>query len=228
VSEYKKMAEIICILDRSGSMNHLADEVIGGFNSFVSEQKKHLINPDNRLTLVLFDDKYEVVYNRLPLYSVPKLTSDVYYTRGMTALNDAIGKSISNVDKSKNRVIVLIQTDGQENSSQEYKLDQIKRMIKDRESMGWEFNFVGAGLEAFQQGQAYGVFGSSNQMYTGNARGDITKGFAFLNQQSVNYCNSGSKPPARAAKAVPYAEAKNHSSYHPVRTSSSLFSSQWS
>ena len=185
------MTEIVCILDRSGSMHSLQTEVIGSFNSFVEEQRRLLKDRSNTLTLVLFDDKYEMVYERVPLEFVPKLTSSTYFTRGMTSLFDAIGKTVNSINPDKSKVLVLIQTDGQENSSKEYKSDQVKELIKSKERFGWQFNFVGAGPEAFEQGQHFnGVISSANQMYTTNTARGMREGFNFMNNQSVAYCNS--------------------------------------
>jgi len=194
------MTEIICILDRSGSMNQMANEVINSFNHFINIQKElPITNGEDKLTLVLFDDKYEVVHNRIPLSRTPALTSSVYFTRGMTALNDAIGKSINSVDPTKRNVIVLIQTDGEENSSKEYKSDQIKRLIKEKENLGWEFNFVGAGLDAFKQGETFGL---RNNMHVEQTSYGIQKSMSFLNTQCSNYRNANAS--GAYAGANPY------------------------
>jgi hypothetical protein len=184
------MTEIVCILDRSGSMHSLQTEVIGSFNSFVEEQRKILKDRSNTLTLVLFDDKYEMVYERIPLEFVPKLTASTYFTRGMTSLFDAIGKTVNSINPDKKKVLVLIQTDGQENSSSEYKSQQIKELIKSKEKIGWEFNFIGAGPDAFEQGQQFnGIISSSNQKYTDNTARGVREGFNFMNKQSIAYCS---------------------------------------
>lgn len=86
----KIVVEIVCILDRSGSMSRLVEETISGYNKFIKEQQQ--IGP-GRVTLVLFDDQYEMVYEDMALSSVSDLTTEVYYTRGMTRLHDAVGKN---------------------------------------------------------------------------------------------------------------------------------------
>jgi len=184
------MTEIVCILDRSGSMSSLRDEVIGSYNNFVQEQKTNLKDKDNTLTLVIFDDKYEVVYERISLDSVPQLTPEIYFTRGNTSLNDAIGKSINNVSKDKTKVLVLIQTDGLENSSMEYKSEQIKDLIKEKEKIGWQFNFIGAGPAAFEQGKQYiQVISPWNCTFTNNDTEGIREGFNFMSRAGLAYCN---------------------------------------
>lgn len=183
------MTEIICILDRSGSMSTMAEEVINSFNHFISQQKELPITSNNdKLTLVLFDNEYELVHDRIPLSTTPKLTSSTFYVRGMTALNDAIGKTINNVGRHKRNVVVLIQTDGLENSSREYKSEQIKNLIKEKENLGWEFNFVGAGLDAFNQGaQQYGV---RNSNFVPQNNLGVQQSFGFFSSQASNYRNN--------------------------------------
>lgn len=105
----------------------------------------------------------------------------------MTALNDAIGKTINDVNQFGTNVVVLIQTDGQENSSKEYKLDRIKSLIKEKEKLGWEFNFVGAGLDAFNQGAAYGMF---NNVHVSATNLGVKDSFGFLESQCSNYRNN--------------------------------------
>ena len=156
-----KTTEIICVLDRSGSMGGLAVEVVNSFNEFIADQRK--IPGKAKVTVVLFDDKYEVVHDRIKLEDVPELTGEVYFTRGMTALNDAIGKTIQNVDKKRDKVILMIQTDGQENASQEYtKSGTIKKMVEEKEKKGWEVMFLGANIDSFVEGGARGIRSSVN------------------------------------------------------------------
>jgi uncharacterized protein YegL len=184
------MTEIICILDRSGSMEPMKNEVINSYNHFINKQKELPITTVNdKLTLVLFDDNYELVHNRIPLINAPALTSSVYYIRGMTALNDAIGKTINSVSPLSTNVVVLIQTDGSENSSKEYNSERIRTLIKEKEKMGWEFNFVGAGLDAFNQGSTLGL---NNKFYAMTTNSGIQQSFGYLTQQCSNYRNNQS------------------------------------
>src|SRR4051812_7337917 len=97
---------IICIIDRSGSMASLTNDTIGGYNTFIAKQKA--LPGDAVVTLVLFDDRYEVVYEARPLADVPLLTTDVYYTRGGTALRDAMGKAIGTAMRSPKAVVVVM------------------------------------------------------------------------------------------------------------------------
>lgn len=151
--------DIVFILDRSGSMSGLENDVIGGFNKYVGEQKK--LGLKAKLTTVLFDNVYEVLHDRIPISEVPKLTKFEYFPRGTTALLDAVGKSI-NVTKSKtkkgDKVLFIINTDGYENSSKEFTKEQIKKlvtkMVKDKD---WKFVYYGADLDNFSDAQAMGI-----------------------------------------------------------------------
>lgn len=89
----KNFTEIIFILDRSGSMGGLEKDVIGGFNAFIEKQKEQKV--EGAVTLVLFDDKTETVFDRENLRTTPRLGEDKYYVRGSTALYDAVGRTVA-------------------------------------------------------------------------------------------------------------------------------------
>lgn len=148
-----KKVEIVCILDRSGSMSSIMDEAIGALNLFIDDQKK--LPGKASFTLVAFDDRYEKVMDRIKLKDVRKISRSDVEPRGMTALNDAVGRTIASIDSKK--VVLLIQTDGHENASSEYTTDQVKKMILEKEKAGWDISFIGAGIDAFQQGAQYGL-----------------------------------------------------------------------
>lgn len=164
-----KTVEIVCVLDRSASMGGMVNEVIGGFNNFVAEQKKE--KGKAKLTLVLFDDQYELVHDRVKIKDVPELTQDVYFTRGMTALYDAIGKTMANI-KPKNDGIFLVQTDGQENASQEFDNAMVKKLIKKRKKKGWQFVFLGADMDAMNAGGSVGF--DNTIAYGNNVKGNAS------------------------------------------------------
>ena len=144
-----KTIHVVSILDRSGSMGGTEKEVIGAYNAFIEDHKKIAKekNAKFKTTLVLFDNEYEEVYSKVPIEQTPELTSKEYFVRGMTAYFDSLGKSITKFD-GKEKVIFFIETDGQENASQEFKADTIKALVEKKKADGWDFNFVGADLDA--------------------------------------------------------------------------------
>lgn len=152
---------IICVLDRSGSMSSLAVEVINSFNNFLIEQKAE--KGKAFLTLVLFDDKYEVLYDRVDIQDVNPLNDKMYYARGMTGLYDAIGKAINSTEDKD--AMVLIQTDGYENSSQEYNQSSIKELISKKEKLGWDFIFLGANIDTMAEGSKMGLDSSKSMSF---------------------------------------------------------------
>lgn len=161
----KNLTEIVYILDRSGSMSGLEKDTIGGYNSFLEKQKNEEGNAV--VTTVLFDDMYEMVHDRVDIKKVQPLTNKEYYARGMTALNDAIGRTITYVEsRHKNaleselpaKTIVVITTDGYENASKEYSIQQIKAMVEaQKEKFGWEFLFLGANIDAISAAKNIGI-----------------------------------------------------------------------
>ena len=161
----KNLAEMVFILDRSGSMCGLEDDTIGGYNGLIEKQIKE--KGEAVVTTVLFDDKYEMLYDRADIKKVEKMTKREYYARGMTALLDAVGKTITHVEHRhryapdnelpENTTVVII-TDGQENASSEYNQMQIKQMIESqKEKYGWEFLFLGANIDAENTAKTYGI-----------------------------------------------------------------------
>ena len=175
----KNLVEIISIVDRSGSMQSLTNDTIGGYNDFIEKQKSN--GKNTNVSLVLFDDKYEMVYDCVTIQAVKPLDNGVYFTRGTTALLDAIGKTINTVgerlsktDESKrpSKVIVLIITDGEENASAEFKNDKIKEMVKHQTDLySWEFIFLGANIDSFGVSSGIGMFASNTANYKATPRG---------------------------------------------------------
>lgn len=149
--------EIVAILDRSGSMSSIKDDAIGGFNTFLEAQKKDP-SPAN-ISVVLFDDKYELLYDDVPLSMAKPLTDKTYVPRGMTALNDAIGRTLTRLfEDNPKRAILCILTDGFENSSQEFTSPQVKELITRAQNRDWQVVYLAANQDAFAVGnQQYGI-----------------------------------------------------------------------
>ena len=161
----KGLTELVFILDRSGSMRGLESDTIGGFNGMIEKQKKQ--DGEANVTTVLFDDRYELLHDRLPIGAVRPLTGNDYYVRGCTALLDAVGKTIQKMgriqkflpsDSRAEKVIFVITTDGLENASHEYCYAVIRRMIRrQKEKYGWEFLFLGANMDAVTEARKFGI-----------------------------------------------------------------------
>ena len=158
------LTELVFILDRSGSMNGLEGDTIGGFNGMIKKQKEE--GEKVNVTTVLFDDEVEIIHDRFPIEIIVPMTEKEYYVRGCTALLDAVGESIKKVenvqkhlpeDYKAGKVIFVITTDGLENSSVEYSHRDIKRMIEAKKECGWEFLFLGANIDARKEAEKIGI-----------------------------------------------------------------------
>lgn len=160
--------EIIVITDRSGSMASIAKDVIGGYNTFLRDQKAQ--PGEAKLTYTQFDHEYEVVLAGKPLQDAPELTAETFAPRGSTALFDAIGRTLNEQgqriasEKWAELVVVCVITDGGENASREYTQAKVKEMTKHAESNGWKFIFLAANQDAFAAAQSFGSTG----LYAGN------------------------------------------------------------
>lgn len=146
------MTDLIFILDRSGSMKKQAKTTIKEYNSYIENMEGENI----KVTTVLFDDEYEMITRRKDVDEVIKLTKEIYYPRGCTALYDAIGKTIKYMDEEETqKVIFIIITDGLENCSIRYSKDKIKSMIYRHSN--WEFIYLGADIDSFNEGTNIGI-----------------------------------------------------------------------
>ena len=161
----KGLTELVMILDRSGSMRGLEEDTIGGFNSMIEKQKKE--DGEAYVSVVLFDDRTEVIYDRTDLRKVEPMTDRQYYVRGCTALLDAVGSTIRHIgnvhkyarpEDVPEKTIFIITTDGMENSSRHYGYDEVRRMIeRQKERYNWEFMFLGANIDAVKEAGRFGI-----------------------------------------------------------------------
>ena len=161
----KNLTELVFILDRSGSMQGLECDTIGGFNAMIEKQRKE--PGEAVISTVLFDNETEVIHDRIPLDRVPRLTEKEYYVRGCTALLDAVGGAIHHIgnvhkyareEDRPGKTLFVITTDGLENASRRYTYDKVKSMIeRQREKYGWEFLFLGANIDAAREAARFGI-----------------------------------------------------------------------
>ncbi|MBQ2987135.1 MAG: VWA domain-containing protein [Tyzzerella sp.] len=173
------ITELVFILDRSGSMSGLESDTVGGFNSMIEKQKRQ--NAPCYVSTILFDDVSEVLYDRVKLEEIQKMTEEQYFVRGCTALMDAIGgaihhignihKYIRNEDVPAHTMFVIM-TDGMENASHRYSSEQVKKMIEyQKEKCGWEFLFIGANIDAVETAARYGINADRAVNYNADQKG---------------------------------------------------------
>jgi len=165
----KDATEIVIVLDKSGSMYGIKDDTIGGFNNFLQEQQKE--SGEANLTLIQFDSGYRTVYLGKPIKQVEPLNKETYVTGGNTALNDSLASAILQTGmrlealEEQNRpdkVIVVVITDGQENSSKEHSKQQLAEMVKHQEEKyDWAFLFFGADIDSFREARKIGISGDA-------------------------------------------------------------------
>lgn len=175
----KGLTELVFILDRSGSMSGLESDTIGGYNSLLDKQKKEA--GECIITTVLFDDKYELLHDRINIKGVVPITGKEYFVRGSTALLDAIGHTINKIgnvqkhtaeEERAEKVMVVITTDGMENASREYDYDKVRQMIeRQKENYGWEFIFLGANMDAVETAARFGIGADRTANYHADSAG---------------------------------------------------------
>lgn len=159
------MTELVFILDRSGSMQGLERDTIGGFNSMLEKQRKE--SGEAVISTVLFDNLTEVIHDRVSIADVPNLTENEYFVRGCTALLDAVGGAIHHIgnvhkyarkEDIPEKTLFVITTDGMENASRYYTYDRVRQMIeRQKERYGWEFIFLGANIDAAAEAKRFGI-----------------------------------------------------------------------
>ncbi len=171
--------DITVVLDRSGSMQTIHKDMMGGYNRFLAEQKS--LDTDTTFTLAQFDNEYEIVHHAIPLKNVPELTDETFVPRGTTALLDALGTTIdltgerlASMQESDrpSRVVFVIITDGQENASSNFSHQQINEKIThQQEKYNWQFVFLGANQDAIATAAHLGITREKALTYANNSAG---------------------------------------------------------
>ena len=201
----KGLTEIIFILDRSGSMAGLEGDTIGGYNSMRDRQKKE--DGEAIVSTVLFDDRSEVLHDRVSLDKMEHITEQAYYVRGCTALLDAVGGAVKHIatvhryareEDRPEKTLFIITTDGMENASRRYDYEKVRDMVeRQKEKYGWEFLFLGANIDAIQVAGRFGI----QKEYAVNFECD-SEG-TRLNYDVVSRAVSSVRANACLAEAVP-------------------------
>lgn len=197
---------ISVVIDKSGSMASMVNDVIGGFNSLVEDQTKE--EGEATMTIVQFNNNYEVISDFTPIKDATKLNKRNFVPNGGTALLDAMGKTMNNVrerinsmpeDQKPSKAIFVFITDGEENTSSEYNRDRVFEMISDLksedrgDSINWEFVFIGANQDAIQAGGNLGIRSGATLTYDASSVG-ATTAFRSLSAGLTGYrkCKSAS------------------------------------
>lgn len=195
----ERLTEIICVLDRSGSMASIREDAEGALNAFMESQRKFNKEHDQKanVTLVQFDTEIETVWENTPIEQAAMYKLQ---PRGWTRLLDAIGQTINNVGKRLSglpekerpgKILFVIITDGLENSSKEFKKIQINEMIThQREKYSWQFNFLAANQDAIQEAEMLGMSGKTAMNFSHTGRG-IKHAIAVYCTGATNYRSSG-------------------------------------
>lgn len=184
---------IYFLLDRSGSMSSMADDVIGGFNTFLREQQAD--GDDARMTVIQFDSAgpFEVIADGAPIPSIPPLTPYTFEPRGSTPLLDATARTILHAAARQARraerkaetesVLVVTFTDGFENASRAFGKHDVLELVEAKKQVGWTFAFLGAGLETYAEADRVGVAVGSTQAFSPDAQG-AQEAFASLSRST--------------------------------------------
>lgn len=180
------------LLDRTGSMEAIRDDTIGGFNAYLDGLKGNG-EADIDFTLIQFDSvSIDKICVAVPVAEVAKLTRDTYQPRASTPLIDAAVKTINAVEASllhdpAARIVICIQTDGQENSSTEHDWAELNALIKEKSAKGWQFNFMGVGIDAYDQGARMGISPAATMAYDHRDRQATVAAFSASGENARRY-----------------------------------------
>lgn len=203
----KNMTELVFILDKSGSMAGLEADTIGGFNAMLQKQKH--VDGECRVTTVLFDNHYTLLHDRIDIRAVGPMTDREYFVGGSTALLDATGATIEKLASVQrntaeayraDKVMFVIITDGEENSSREYSAEKVRGMITlEKEKYGWEFIFLGANMDAVRTASTFGIDADRAVDYVPDAEGTRLN-FDVMAETVACYRATGAVPTAPMEK----------------------------
>src|SRR5262249_3835841 len=177
------------LLDESGSMESIKEDTIDGFNSYLGSLKAEAAPID--FTLIKFDSRrIEKVCVAVPVSQVAELTMESHQPGASTPLIDAAYKTIKAVEKSLTgsnpKVGRSIQTDGPETASPDHTGDAHNTLIKEKTAAGWQFNFLGTGIDAYDTGARMGVAAMST-MSSGRSPQHVRASYAAMGESTAAY-----------------------------------------
>lgn len=197
----KGLTELVFILDKSGSMSGLETDTIGGYNSMLEKQKA--VEGECCITTVLFDNSFELLHDRINIKAVTQISEKEYQVGGSTALFDAIGRTINKIGSAQKhtadeyraeKVMFVIITDGEENSSREYSSKQVKQMIEHQKMCyGWEFIFLGANIDAVETAGQIGIAPDRAQNYNADSEG-VKLNFCVMSEAVTTFRQDAAIP----------------------------------
>jgi Mg-chelatase subunit ChlD len=200
MSEHTTPVHISVVLDRSGSMASIADDIVGGFNTFLAEQRTH--PGGGRITLAQFDgqDPFEILIDGEDLADAAPIEASRYTPRGNTPLLDAVGRMIARVDQGilaraddghpiEDQVILIV-TDGLENASREFDLGTVASMVETRRRRGWVFTFLGVDEATFNEAASMRFAVANTATWTKSAAGSKEM-FSKLSGATSSYRSLG-------------------------------------
>lgn len=197
----KGLTELVYILDKSGSMGGLESDTINGYNSMLKKQQT--VEGECRITTVLFSNQYELLHDRIDIRAVRPITEKEYSVGGSTSLLDAVGRTLRKIhsvqehtaeEYRSEKVLFIIMTDGEENSSIEYSAEQIKANIEQyKKTLGWEFIFLGANIDAVQTAGNFGIDADRAQNFHADSEG-VGLNFSVMSDAAAKYRSGNGMP----------------------------------
>ena len=158
------------VLDKSASMSDQREAATMGFNHFVKQIRD--CGKPAKLTLTLFDTEFRIVHDNVDLQTVPDMAYGDYVPDGLTALYDAVGHCVAAMERelskyAKARTVVVVMTDGDENSSREFSHEAVRRLISSKEAQGnWSFVYLSSALDGWRHAQSMGIAAGNTVQYS--------------------------------------------------------------